>query len=205
VSPAPTPEEPTLDRARLERAFAQLGSGNPETVKNGIASLSLMLGESITPPETRQVILQRLAAVVRDRAPAGPGDELYGYCLQDETKITYPTEVILALQAISGSRDRDINVVIDFSNVNFAYASIAGMDLRNVHFDGAILCRSLLSSNFEDATFYKADLRHTYMLSSTGFTQRQLLVADSLFKSTLPAELADSKPLRAMLRIAPGS
>ncbi len=70
-----------------------------------------------------------------------PGNDTFSYCLKPRD-VLYPTDAGLALEAIGGRITNDAIFPIDLSRVNLAYSNLQGLDLRNVNFDGALLCRT---------------------------------------------------------------
>jgi hypothetical protein len=145
IAPTPTAAAPSNEEKASELAalLAALRSTDPEVRKNAVTTLRVTVTDPSARQETRDAVLQRLAACVRDRAPQSPGADTLSYCLKAPTT-RYPTEVSLAMQAIGVRLDQDSNFPIDLSGVNLAYASLQSLDLRNVRFEGALLCRTFL-------------------------------------------------------------
>lgn len=205
----PTPDRPPAPRPQFDdtvwkSALNDLDGRQPGAHRKAITELKPILQSTEAPREVRAAILQHVAAFVRDHAPAVPAGGTYAYCLQ-EPPLTYPSEIALAMEAIGARQPDDTDLAIDLTGVNLAFANLQNLDLRNVQFDGALICRGWLGgSNFEGATFRQADLRFSYLDTSVGLSETQLIATESLAGTHLTQALADHPSLQQLLSLDPG-
>jgi hypothetical protein len=196
---APTLQPWNANR-EYEDALRRLEGRNPEAWKNAIIQLKFGVVKNMDIPQVeRQAVLERLAAFVRDRAPRSPGRRSYHYCRQ-MPPASYPSEVELAIAAIGGRLEADVTFPINLGGINAAYAKIPYLDLRNVHFDGALLCRAILvNTKLGGATFRGANLRFANMVDAEGLAVGQLTAAASLQNVQLPSYMVPTRTLARML------
>lgn len=200
---APTPGVP-FDSQLDGKAFHGLESPKPGVRKNTVTKIGAALTNSAETASARRAALVRLAAFVRDRDPKYTKSETLAYCVDESHDGRYPSDVALAIQAIGRRLEEDVSVRLNLSNVNLSWENWTGLDLRNIGFDGALLCRTILNeSRFDGATFRGANLRFCFMDTSTGWTESQLAVAASIFRSRLPSDLKISPTMQRRLEADP--
>jgi hypothetical protein len=195
-TPSPQPVA-TVQATPVGDIFHDLASSNQETRKDAIANLEIRVNQE-RDPVVRRAIFRRLVIFVRDHTQPLPEGGSYGYCTQS-TKPTFPSEALSALQLIGQRQGADLAVKLDLSDTNLAYASLPSLRLNNIVFDGALLCRTVLTgSTFNEATFVGATLRYAFVTGAVGIGVQQLADVYSLCGTELPLPLRSNATLRRL-------
>lgn len=195
-TPSPQPAA-TVQVTPVGDIFRDLASSNQEIRKDAIANLEIRVNQE-RDPIVRRAIFRRLVIFVRDHSQPLPKGGSYGYCTQS-AKPAFPSEALSALQLIGQRQGADLAVKLDLSGTNLAYASLPNLRLNNIDFDGALLCRTVLTgSTFNDATFVGATLRYAFVTGAVGIGVEQLAGVYSLCGTELPLPLRSNATLRRL-------
>lgn len=196
ISPEQVEASPTPD---LNESLEGLASDDIEIRLNAIANLryTVVKGD----PELREVVLGRLAQLIRGRGEQiPPGQDAYGYCVEGSTEKLAPNDVQAALDVIGDRPPQDTATPIDLNSTNISYTRWYGLNMRNVRFDNALMCRVLMADALLDgSTFLGSNLRWSYMNCTQGLIAEQLVAAGRLYGAHLPVVLAGSPELRSMI------